>query len=268
MNGIVFEGYVHVVGDLGKLRLLHSTLVPGRQLDGDGNPISTDASVIVEPADGSGERINLQLRVEAAFAIVGQLTVPETAAGIWLLDCIVQGIEPAALSDSTGAFAAPLVVERSTLIGRVQVKSLQASEAIFASTVTARRTQNGCVRFSYVAPGSVTPRRFRCQPDVAIADAIAAAIEIDPLLSLAAQQQIGQDVQSRVVPSFSTTRYGQPAFAQLLLSSPVEIRTGAEDGSEMGAFCHLKQPQRESNLKIRLQEYLPFGLELAVVYIT
>jgi hypothetical protein len=36
----------------------------------------------------------------------------------------------------------------------------------------------------------------------------------------------------------------------------------------MGTFCHLKQPQRESNLKIRLKEYLPFGLEPAVVYVT
>ena len=124
------------------------------------------------------------------------------------------------------------------------------------------------MRFSYVPPGSVTPRRYRCQPDLAVANAIAAALQTDPLLSLAAQQQIGQDVQSRVVPSFTTTLYGQPAFAQLLLSCPIEIRTGAEDGSEMGAFCHLKQPQRESNLKIRLQEYLPFGLEPAVVYVT
>ena len=29
----------------------------------------------------------------------------------------------------------------------------------------------------------------------------------------------------------------------------------------MGAYCHLKQPQRESNLRMRLEEYLPFGLE-------
>ena len=36
----------------------------------------------------------------------------------------------------------------------------------------------------------------------------------------------------------------------------------------MGAFCHLKQPQRESNLKIRLNEYLPFGLVPAVSYVT
>jgi hypothetical protein len=250
---------------------LHATLIPGRQLDENGAPVSTDASVVVEPSDASGQEINLQLRVEAAFSILGQLTVPQLSAGIWLLDCIVQGTGAApaqAVADASGTFAAPLVAERSTFFGSVQVKSLHASETMFADVVTAQRTQQGCVRFSAVPPGSVTPRRYRCQPDLAIADAVAAALETDPLLPIAAQQQIRQDVQSRVVPSFTTTRYGQPAFAQLLLSCPIEIRTGAEDGSEMGAYCHLKQPQRESNLKIRLKEYLPFGLEPAISYVT
>jgi hypothetical protein len=270
LNGVVLEGFVHVVGDLGKLRLIHSTLVPGRQLDGNGNPIAPDPSVSVEPLNGAGKPINLLLRIEAAFSILGGLVVPQPCAGIWLLDCIVQGTaaSPVAVSDPAGKFAPPLVTERSTFLGSVQVKSLQASEAIFTAPVTAQRTQQGCVRFSYVPPGSVTPRRFRCEPDVAIANAIAAALQIDPLLPLAAQQQIGQDAQSGLVPSFTTTRYGQPAFAQLRLSCPVEIRTGAEDGSEMGAFCHLKQPQRESNLGVRLKEYLPFGLDPAVVYVT
>jgi hypothetical protein len=36
----------------------------------------------------------------------------------------------------------------------------------------------------------------------------------------------------------------------------------------MGAFSQLKQPQRESNLKIRLQEYLPFGLQAGIIYVT
>ena len=36
----------------------------------------------------------------------------------------------------------------------------------------------------------------------------------------------------------------------------------------MGAYCQLKQPQRESNLRIRLDEYLPFGLEAGLIYVT
>jgi hypothetical protein len=269
-NGVVLEGYIHVVGDLGELRLLHSTLIPGRQLDETGNPVSTGASVVVELADSNGNGINRQLRVEAAFSILGQLTIPEQVQGIWLLDCIVQGVgaTPVALSDSAGSYAAPLAIERSTVFGGVLAKSLQASETIFAADVKVKRTQQGCVRFSYVSIGSVVPRRYRCQPDLAVDNAIAAALAINPALSIPLQQQIGQDVQSRVVPSFTATQYGRPEYAQLLLSCPVEIRTGAEDGSEMGAFCHLKQPQRESNLKIRLKEYLPFGLEPGLIYVT
>ena len=70
-----------------------------------------------------------------------------------------------------------------------------------------------------------------------------------------------------LVPSFESDRYGRPEFAQLRRTCPVQIRTGAEDGSEMGAFCVLKQPQRESNLRLRLDEYLPVGLEAGLIYV-
>ena len=36
----------------------------------------------------------------------------------------------------------------------------------------------------------------------------------------------------------------------------------------MGAFCVLKQPQRESNLRLRLDEYLPVGLEAGLIDVT
>ena len=69
-------------------------------------------------------------------------------------------------------------------------------------------------------------------------------------------------------PEFTAEQYGLPAYFQLSRSAPEELVTGAEDGSEMGAYCHLKQPQRESNLRIRLEEYLPFGLEYGIIYVT
>ena len=36
----------------------------------------------------------------------------------------------------------------------------------------------------------------------------------------------------------------------------------------MGVFSRLWQPQRETNLKIRLDEYLPFGLVPGLIYVT
>ncbi|RMF62207.1 MAG: hypothetical protein D6746_04430, partial [Bacteroidetes bacterium] len=63
-------------------------------------------------------------------------------------------------------------------------------------------------------------------------------------------------------------RYGHPAFAQLRRSTAEEIRTGAEDGAEMGAFNQLKEALREANLRAALDEYLRFGLESGLFYIT
>ena len=67
---------------------------------------------------------------------------------------------------------------------------------------------------------------------------------------------------------FTSDVYGQPAYAQLAVNGPLEIRTGADDGSEMGAFDFLKQPQRETNLEASLDEYLRFGLEAGVFFAT
>jgi hypothetical protein len=142
------------------------------------------------------------------------------------------------------------------------------SESICTGHIETARTQHGCIRFSYVQPESRTPRRYRCQPDLAVAQAIREALQRNPALPPPAQDQIQAFVEARVVPGFSTVRYGQPAYMQLRLGGPAEIRTGAEDGSEMGAFSHLKQPQREGNLRIRLEEYLPFGLEAGIIFAT
>ncbi len=75
-------------------------------------------------------------------------------------------------------------------------------------------------------------------------------------------------VLARVQPGFTSTCYGDPGYAQLSLTTAEEIRTGAEDGSEMGVFSFLKQPQRAANLRASLDEYLRFGLEAGLIYVT
>ena len=44
------------------------------------------------------------------------------------------------------------------------------------------------------------------------------------------------------------------------------VRRGADDGGEMGAFHFVLAPQRESDLQVRMQEYLPVGLEFGIIY--
>ena len=75
-------------------------------------------------------------------------------------------------------------------------------------------------------------------------------------------------ILARLEPQFTSMQYGEPGYAQLGLGCATEICIGAEDGAEIGAFCSLKQPQRETNLRIRLEEYLPFGLEPGFIFVT
>jgi hypothetical protein len=160
----------------------------------------------------------------------------------------------------------PTTLERTTVFGAVQVRELAlASEVIFTSPVTATRRQAGCVRFSYVPPeGSLTPRCYRCQPDQAL-DQRARELQSQRKTLSSAEKTV---IQARLRPSFTSTYYGDPSYAQLDLTTAEELRTGAEDGSEMGVFSYLKQPQREANLRHRLEEYLPFGLEAGLIYVT
>ncbi len=69
-------------------------------------------------------------------------------------------------------------------------------------------------------------------------------------------------------PRFVSLRYGDPAYCQLSRWCAGEIRRGADDESEMGVFHDLYVPQREANLRARLDEYLRFGLEAGVLYAT
>ena len=73
---------------------------------------------------------------------------------------------------------------------------------------------------------------------------------------------------ARLVPAFTSLRYADPGYGQLRISAPEQIRTGADDEAEMGAFHDLFQPQRESNIRARLREYLRFGLEAGIFYAT
>ncbi len=270
LSGLLVEGAIHVTGETRRVRLLHTTLVPGRALREDGTPATALPSVIVDDVDAAGQRINGAFRFQMAFSITGPLRLPNHADSLVLLDSIVDGLGAAAIAatNTNSQPGPPGTLERVTIFGSSFFRRLPlASEVIFSDRVIVDETQEGCVRFSFVNAQSVTPRRHRCQPDLEIAVRIERAERTGPITA-AQRAAIIALVRARVVPSFTSIHYGDPGYAQLHLNSPGEIRTGAEDGSEMGVFCHLKQPQRETNLRIRLEEYLPFGLDAGIIYVT
>jgi len=267
LGGLLIEGQVRVEDTISRLRLVHSTLVPGLGIV-DGSPPAGDPS-IVALSGSPATPLNVGLSVELAFSISGAIAMPRLSRHLILLDSIVDGGLLAAPDDAAPDTTGPMLyAERSTVRGTANLRGIEyASTSIFESQVTCERVQEGCVRFSYVHPLSRVPRRYRCQPDLAEALEIE-VVEQSGSVTSAQRQQIRDRVRLRLKPEYTAEPYGQPAYLQLALDGPPEIATGAEDGSEMGAYCHLKQPQRERNLRTRLEEYLPFGLDYGLIYVT
>jgi hypothetical protein len=253
VNGMLLEGQLVVApGNLGRLALAHSTVIPGR------------GALLV-----SAGNENLTLAVNRS--ICSMIGVVGPIRGVSIADTIV-GSGYGSPDLSLDAADAPLDLARSTFFGGVAALSLSASDCLFAAPVRAVRRQAGCVRFSYVPPGSAVPRRYRCQPDLEIGTRIASLREAARLQGSAAppaqEDAIRAEVEALIRPLFMSRRYGDPAYGQLQQRCAPQIRTGAESGAEMGAFEFLQQPQREANLRDALDEYLRFGLEAGFFFVT
>lgn len=229
-----------------ELVLRDCTLVPGLTLARDGSRVAPGKpSLIIEHPFA---------KVTLERCIVGPIHAV-TDAEVTLTDCIVDAGAPenvAFAADDAGDTGAELTVAQCTLIGKVHSKLLKlASNTIFfaklgpkpaekwIAPLLVQRRQEGCVRFCYVPPGSIAPRRFHCVPN----DAAPAAL-----------------------PLFTSLRYGDPGYAQLRRTTSLAIRSGGDNDSEIGVLNALFQPQREANLRLRLDEYLRFGLHAGLFF--
>jgi hypothetical protein len=266
LGGLLVEGRIIIGGSLGRLRLIHTTLVPGQTIAMPGPPPPVQPSIRAALIRPDGSPANTELRLEAAFSIMGRLRLPEHSEALILLDCAVDGGGGIAISGpAANSYGPPARIERSTIIGAARLRQVDlATDCIFDGLLIAARQQIGCVRFSYVPPLSITPRRYRCQPDLAQRKALDAAGPLTP----AEAQALRDEIALKVRPTYTTGVYGQPAWLQLHLNAAAEIAKGSADGADMGVWCHLKQSQREANLRLRLEEYLPLGLEPGLIRVT
>jgi hypothetical protein len=161
---------------------------------------------------------------------------------------IIEESFPVALGVAALAVAdAAVQLTRVTVLGRLIAHRLSASDSILAGFAAVDDTQDGCVRFSAYAVGSVVPRPH--------ASAVIAG----------------------GAPIFTSESYGQPGFAQLTEaadaavidgSAGVSITAGAENGSEMGAFCADLNPIKEQGLLAKYAEYMPLGLTPVIIHVT
>jgi hypothetical protein len=252
LNGLRLSGArLRVTGMLRYLFLRHCTLVPGLSLDPDGSPAQPGKPSLVVDTDDA----NTLCEIEIDHCITGALRMDAVRVELRVQDSIVDSPArsgtafPALAADDAGTQAgAKTTLERTTVFGAVHVASLPlASECIFTDAVISQRRQEGCVRFSYVPDGSQTPRRYQCLPK-------------------SADDSESADEPTQVFLEFTSQHYGDAAYGQLGERCSDEIKQGAEDEAEMGAFHDLFQPQRETNLRVRLEEYLRFGLEAGIFY--
>ncbi|MFO7540433.1 MAG: hypothetical protein R6X32_20530 [Chloroflexota bacterium] len=272
MDGLLIGGRgVHVTGEVADVVVRHSTLVPGWGLHPDCEP--------KRPAEPSLELLNTPARVRIERSIIGSIQVNQDEVqsdpiAIRVRDSVLDGTsrEREAVGAPAGLLAhAVLTIERSTVFGQVRAHAIELAEnSIFMGRIKVGRRQRGCMRFCYVIPGSRTPRRYRCQPDLvktAVADLMQreAARRNEPVDETARQQTQEREAE-RVRPRFNSRRYGTPTYCQLALTCAEEIRRGADDESEVGVFHHLYQPQREANLRARLDEYTPAGMEAGIIF--
>jgi hypothetical protein len=250
LNGLVVMGGPLRLGvGVASVRLVHCTLVPGRSFDPEGQPVSPTAASVLAASGATGCALTLDRTIS------GAVRIPAEGFTLTVLDSIVDaGGGRWAVSAGDGGFGPVCDLRRATVLGGVRARALgYASEVIFDGDVEVERTQQGCVRFSYVDDRAITPRRYRCQPDLVLA------------VTPPAQRP---RVRSRLRPRFTSRRYPAPGYAQLAAEAADELRTAAENESAVGAFNRLREAQRIANLRIRLDEYLPAGLEAGLIFET
>lgn len=235
VSGLLIEGALTVAAPLASLHLSHTTLAPTL-------PAGSGAGLRITPRAYPASPRRLELTLERA--IVGGIDIaPVSEPGTGTGEAALLQIRDSVLLGPVQAGAAAARIDRSTLLDKddqhpaeLTVLSLEASNSIFTGPVTVARRQVGCTRYSSVPYDSRVPRPYRCVREPA--------------------------------PEFTSRRYGDPAFGQLADTCAAAIRHGADDGSEMGVYDHLKQSQREAALRGRLETHMRLGFDAGIFHVT
>ena len=242
LEGLAVGGRgIAVTSYAGGFELRHCTLFPGWLPGGERSRGHPEAPSL------SFENCRGQVAIKAS--IIGSVFVraDEHVADplqLDLADSIVDaaGGRDAFLSSDTVPWIA-LSIHRCTVFGAVRVHAIPLAEnSIVTGRVAVARRGEGCVRFCALPLDSRTPRRVECVP------------------------RAGEDPGTR--PVFVSAVYGSAGYAMLAPGCPDSIARGADDRSEMGVYHGLFRPQRDTNLRAALAEYLPAGMSAGIFYVS
>jgi len=118
-------------------------------------------------------------------------------------------------------------LERCTVLGDVALHSVFLSNVLVHGNLLLADHEAGCLRFSRV-PTALAGNGFRC---------------------------------TDAVPIFVSLDFGDPGYCHLHPNTAAALRSGGEEGGEIGAFHRAGLPWRTQNVGVRLAEYVPAGLE-------
>jgi hypothetical protein len=224
-----------------RLLIRHSTVrAPGAAAISTSAPLE-GAAIAIDRAIVGRIRLDRGVPATGTITVTGSIVSADGAAGAALAATNLD----ACLNDVT-------------IFGTSSFKSLEATNVIFTGAATVTRTQAGCVRYSSIAAASVVPRRFRCQPDLALG---AAAERKGGALSSTEHSAVALGV----TPLFLDTSLDEPTVAMLHPLTRDAIRLGGENETEMGAFSAAAEGLRMANVTSLFEDYVPFGLEAGLI---
>jgi hypothetical protein len=190
---------------------------------------------------GAGENL---LSIRAERSILGPVDLGGYRGRLSLADCVIDG-------GGDGAIRAPQAtadLARCTVLGTAEVGQVGwAVDSLFAGALRVGLPSEGEVRYSYLAGGSRTPEQERCQGEGA---------------------EGPTRIEGAVTPAFTSVAFGHPAYAQLSPAASRALRHGAEDGNEIGVYNRLRQGDRMANLPRALDEFMPWGMQAKIFYVT
>lgn len=229
LDGLWIEGGIRVRGGA-SLLLRHCTVAPPFP----GRPAAAAVRFDLNETQGLGETRQVLERsvVRADRCILGALDFGYRPVELELSDSIVDGGEGTAIGGDRTAAA----LARCTIFGTVRLDRLSmAMSVLFRDPVHVAVPSEGELRFCHVPAESVTPPQERCHDSGA---------------------------------AFTSVTFGNPAYAQLSPSASAEVRKGGDDGNEIGVYNSLRQADRLANLSPVLDEFLPWGMQTRVSFVT
>jgi len=244
LSGVWISGSLRIFGDAANVQLMDCTVVPGIALERCGKPTQPGAPSIIAS------------KVEATLSLVRCITGPIGASAEGTTRICSSMVDSgsrcgvAYAAEDLASEGADLHIEDSTVVGKVRARTMElASNTIFLArrarhdswkaALWCSRQQAGCVRFCFLPAGAITPQQFHCvPPDSAL--------------------------EGEFAPQFVILRYGHPSYGLLSGDTPMAIWTGADNGSQIGVYYFLQETEAVTNVRLRSQEYVPFGLEVGV----